>query len=242
MQKLSANTQKTYAVYARAFEKYLDGRKPTLEEAEAFLDSLEQKGARKNTIGVAGRAIRRIYGIKVPVPNIEMLEPEYLTVEQINQLIDKAPSLLEKTLIILIFSTGCRISEILNLTKGDLELELGVATVTRKGGQRQRIPLGPQGKEALKTWLKERRSTSQRVFMDYNYNDIRYRFTKLAKKAKIPEFHAHILRHSRARHLRRAGVSMERVSEILGHKKLDTTAKIYGNLSAEERAEFLVDF
>ena len=242
MQELSENTKKAYGIYVKAFEAHLDGKKPALEEAQAFLDGMKERGARQNTIGVAGRAIRRVFNIPVPVPNIEMLEPEYLTVDQINKLIEKAPTLLEKTLIILVFSTGCRISEILNLTKGDLEMEKGVVTVTRKGGQRQRIPLGTQGTEALKTWLKERKSTSQRVFMDYNYSHIRYRFQKLGKKAKIPEFHAHILRHSRARHLSQSGVPMERVSEILGHRKLDTTQKIYGSLRAEDRAKYLKVF
>lgn len=242
MQQLSKNSQKTYDVYVRNFQEWLDGKEPTLELAEAYLDHLKERGARQNTIGVAGRAIRRICGLKVPVPNIEMLEPQYLTVDQVKKLIDKAPTLLEKTILILLFSTACRISEILNLTKDDLELDKGVATVTRKGGQRQRIPLGDQGTEALKVWLKARKSNSRRVFMDYSYNNIYYRFKLLAKKAKIPEFHAHILRHSRVRHLMESGVPVERVSEIAGHRKLDTTQKIYGSLRAEERGRFLTNF
>jgi len=242
MQELSANTQKTYAAYVRAFEKFLEGRKPTLKEGEAFLESLKEKGKKRNTIGVAGRAIRRVYNISVPIPNIEMLEPEYLTMDELKNLINQSPTLLEKTIIILMFSTACRISEILNLTKDDLELDKGVATVTRKGGQRQRVPLGDQGTEALRTWLKARQSNSQRVFMDYNYNNIYYRLKVAAKKAKLSHFHPHILRHSRLRHLIEAGVPIERVSEIAGHRKLDTTSKIYGSLRAEERARYLVDF
>ena len=242
MQELSANTQRTYATYVKAFEKFLNGRDPTLKEGEAFLESLKEKGAKRNTIGVAGRALRRVFNIQVPIPNIEMLEPEYLTIDELRTLINKAPTLLEKTIIIVTFSTACRISEILNLTKDDLELDKGVATVTRKGGQRQRIPLGEKGTEALKTWLKARQSNSQRVFMDYTYNNIYYRLKVMGKKAKLHHFHPHILRHSRVRHLIEAGVPIERVSEVAGHRKLDTTSKIYGSLRAEERARYLIDF
>ena len=242
MQELSANTQRTYATYVKAFEKFLNGRDPTLKEGEAFLESLKEKGAKRNTIGVAGRALRRVFNIQVPIPNIEMLEPEYLTIDELRTLINKAPTLLEKTIIIVTFSTACRISEILNLTKDDLELDKGVATVTRKGGQRQRIPLGEKGTEALKTWLKARQSNSQRVFMDYTYNNIYYRLKVMGKKAKLPHFHPHILRHSRVRHLIEAGVPIERVSEVAGHRKLATTSKIYGSLRAEERARYLIDF
>lgn len=242
MQELSANSQKAYAQYARQFETWLDGKKPTLKEGEAFLQSLREKGRKRNTIGVAGRALRRVYKLQVTIPNIEMSEPEYLSIEQVKTMIEKAPTLLDKTILILVFSTSCRISEILNLTKDDLELDKGVATVTRKGGSRQRIPLGDQGTEAMRVWLKERQSTSRRVFMDYTYNNIYYRLKCAAKKAKIPHFHPHILRHSRIRHLIDSGVSIERVSEIAGHRKLDTTQKIYGNLRAEERGKYLAPF
>jgi site-specific recombinase XerD len=242
MKELSANTQKTYGTYAKIFNAWLNGRKPTLKLGEAFLEDMRQKGAKQNTVGVAGRALRRIFNLKVGVPNIEMLEPEYLAVEEIKTLIEKAPTLLEKTLLIMLFSTGCRISEILNLMMKDVELEKQVITVVRKGGRRQRTPLGDEGTEALKVWLKARQSNTARVFMDYSYQNIYYRFKMVAKKAKVKHFHPHMLRHSRGRQLSQAGVSMERISEILDHRRLDTTAKIYGNLKAEERAKYLAPF
>jgi integrase len=242
MKELSKNSQRTYATYINAFQRFLGDRQPTVKEGETFMESLKEKGARRNTIGVAGRALRRAYNILVPIPTIEMLEPEYLTIEQIKKLIKTAPTLLEKTIIIVTFSTACRISEILNLTLDDLEMDKGVATVTRKGGQRERIPLGDQGTAALRAWLKERQSKSQRVFLDYTYNNIYYRLKLTAIKAKLPQFHPHILRHSRIRHLMEAGISIEAVSEVAGHRKLDTTIKIYGRLLAEKRAKYLVDF
>lgn len=242
MQTLAPNSERTYAPYVAAFERFLDGRQPTVEEGEAFLQQYRDKGARKNTVGVAARALRRFFGLQVAVPSIEMSAPQYLSMEDLSRLIKKAPTLLEKTIIIVMFSTGCRISEILNLTMDDLELDKGVVTVTRKGGARERIPLGDEGTKALEAWLKARQSKTKRVFMDYTYNNIHYRLKLAAKKAKIKGFHSHLLRHSRGRHLIEAGIPIEKVSEVLGHKKLDTTLKIYGALRAEDRAKYLVGF
>jgi len=242
MQELSANTQKTYGSYIKKFRAFLDGREPSLELAVAFLDGMKEGGAARNTIGVAGRAIRNEFSIQVPVPTIEMSEPRYLTLDQVKHLINKSPTLLEKTLITVLFSSACRISEILNLTMDDLELDKGVATVTRKGGRRERIALGGEGKEALRTWLAARKSRSKRVFMDYTYGDMYIRLKKLARKAGIPEFTAHRLRHSRIRHLLDGGITIEAVGEVAGHSKLDTTRLLYGRLRAEDRARYLLGF
>jgi integrase len=239
--QLSANTERTYAEYANDFRRWLNGRKPTLKEGEAYLAHLKEKGVKENTIGVAGRALRRIFDLAVPVPTIEMMEPHYLSLEEVRKIIDTAPTLLEKTLLIVLFSSACRISEILNLTKDDLELDLGVVTVTRKGGRRERVALGAQGTEALQLWLKHRHSKNRRVFMDFSYMNIYYRLKKLAREAGI-DFTAHWLRHSRVRHLRDNGVEWSDISEICGHTRGETTTKIYGRRRAEERTGLLKDF
>jgi integrase/recombinase XerD len=242
MQEMSENTQRTYTTYVNVFQRWLDGRKPTLEEGEAFLQSLRDKGAKRNTIGVVGRALRRMLNLPVAIPSIEMLEPHYLAVDEVWRLIDAAPTLLEKTIITLLFSTACRISEILNLTMSDLELDRGVATVTRKGGRRERVALGRQGTEALRDWLKQRQSKTRRVFMDYTYNNIYYRLKRVCKAAGIPDFTPHVLRHSRVMHLRGAGRDWPDISEICGHTRETTTIKIYGRSTAEDRSKILVDF
>jgi integrase len=240
--KLSPNTERTYSVYANDFRKWLNGRDPTLELGEEYLANLEAKGAKRNTLGVAGRALRKKFNIHVTVPSIEMSEPRYFSVDQVRMLINTASTLLEKTILIVTFASACRISEILNLTKDDLELDKGVATVTRKGGRRERVALGPQGTEALIIWLKQRKSRSRRVFMDYTYHNIYYRLKLVGKAAGLPDFTPHRLRHSRVMHLRAAGRDWPDISEICGHTRGDTTIKIYGRTRAEERTKLLVDF
>lgn len=236
--RLSPGSEALYAYWQSRFHHWLNGRQATLENGEAFLASLKVK---PNTLGCAARALRRL-GLAVLAPPVEMGEPQYLTLEEVRRLIDRAPSLLERTILIVAFSSACRISEVLNLEVPDLELDAGVATVTRKGGRRERIALGRQGTEALREWLAQRRSRSRRVFMDYTYQDIYSRLKKLAAGVGIPHFHPHLLRHSRVMHLRQAGLEWPDISEVCGHTRVETTIKIYGRRKAEERADLLVDF
>lgn len=241
MKKLSLGSEHLYAYWQTRFKEWLDGRNATKETGEAFVASLEADGLKRNTLGCAARALRRI-GLAVPAPSIEMSEPKYHSLDEVRRLIDTAPSLLEKTIITVCFSSACRIGEVLGIMLDDLELDAGVATVTRKGGRRERIALGKQGTEALRQWLAQRRSKSKRVFMDYNYQDIYRRLKVLGKKIGIPEFSPHRLRHSRVMHLRKAGLDWEDISEVCGHTKVETTIKIYGRRKAEERSALLVDF
>ncbi|GAI73224.1 unnamed protein product, partial [marine sediment metagenome] len=148
--------------------------------------------------------------------SIEMGEPKYHSLDQVRCLIDTAPSLLEQTIITVCFSSACRISEVLGLMVDDLELDAGVATVTRKGGRRERVALGRQGTEALREWLAQRRARSKRVFMDYTYQDIYRMLKQTAKKAGIPDFTPHRLRHSRVIHLRQAGLQWDDISDTRG--------------------------
>ena len=141
MKRLSPGSEALYAYWVERFQRYLAGCAPTLNGGEGFLASLEADGLKPNTLGIAARALRHL-GLAVPAPPVEMGEPKYYSLEQVKALIEAAPSLLERTVLVVVFSTACRISEVLGLEVPDLELDQGVATVTRKGGRRERVALG----------------------------------------------------------------------------------------------------
>ena len=241
LRRLSPRSEALYGYWTGRFQDWLGSRPATLETGEAWLATLEVSGLKPNTLGIAARALRRL-GLLVPAPPVEMGEPKYYSLDQIRTLIGAMPALLERTVLVVVFATACRISEVLDLEVPDLELDQGVATVTRKGGRRERVALGRQGTEALREWLARRQSRSRRVFMDYRYQDLYRSMKSAAAQAGIPGFHPHLLRHSRVMHLRKAGRDWADISEICGHTKVETTVKIYGRRKAEERAQLLVDF
>src|SRR3972149_1898419 len=101
LKRLSPGTEALYAYWVERFRRYLDGRAPPLEEGEGFLSSLEASGLKPNTLGIAARALRHL-GLPVPAPPVEMGEPKYLSVEQVRALIEAAPSLLERTALVVV--------------------------------------------------------------------------------------------------------------------------------------------
>ncbi|MDP2954160.1 MAG: tyrosine-type recombinase/integrase, partial [Chloroflexota bacterium] len=72
--------------------------------------------------------------------------------------------------------------------------------------------------------------------------DVYRRLKRLGVQVGIPDFHPHLLRHSRVMHLRKAGRDWADISEVCGHTRVETTVKLYGRRKAEDRAELLVDF
>jgi integrase/recombinase XerD len=235
---ISPASERMYSVWVGIFTKWLDGRKPTPKVAAKFLDSLHDQ-YRQNSIAAARNALVWKFGFKLQSISIEIGEPKYISVEQVRELIDTTPSLLLKTILSLMFSTACRISEILNLRKEDVEWDKGIITVTRKGGYRQRVAVEERGMEMLKEWMRERTAKGMsRVFMDYDYNSIYSKLRKLSKNVGF-KVTAHVMRHSRVVHLIEAGVPIERVSDIAGHRRLETTLQIYGRLRSEDLKQYL---
>jgi len=241
MKKLRPLSERTYGYHVRKFLRWLGGKEPTRELALKYLEELEKEGKSRNTLGVARNALKREFGFDLPSYKMEFKEPKYLDVETVRKLVEKAPTLLEKTIITLLFDTGCRLGEILGLTVDDIEWDTGVITVERKGGRRERVKVSPKGMEALREWLARRQSKDRRVFMDHDYQSIYYRLRKFSREVGI-RFTPHMLRHSRVVHLLKSGVPLERVSDIVGHTKLETTAKIYGRFRAEDLAPYLKEW
>lgn len=228
-------TERLYNIQARLFERWLNGRKPTKELAVRYIEELRAT-KKQNTVAVVRNAL--VWKFKFPLSSesIEIPEPRYLTVEQLKYVLSKSNAL-EKALISVQFDTATRISEVLGLRTSDIDWQSKVVTMMRKGGKKQKVPLGDQGVEALKEWLRVK-GRGSKVF-DCTYDEVRVMFQKLAKKCRLPHFTPHMLRHSRAIHLKRAGVKIEDISNILGHSRLDTTLKIYARETAEDMRQHL---
>ena len=235
---ISPASAKLYEMWTNLYLRQLNGREPSKDNAVEFIESLRKDGHKQNTIAVIRNSLHWKFGFDLPSIKVEVPEPKYISVEEVNRLIDNSPTLLEKTIITLLFSTGCRISEVLNLQKGDIEWKQGVITVVRKGGYRQRVAVDEKGMQALREWLGRRQSRNKRVFMDYGYQDIALRIKKLGESLGI-KVTPHVLRHSRVVQLMQAGVPLERVSNIAGHRNINTTLQMYGRLRAEDLSKYL---
>ena len=155
------------------------------------------------------------------------------------------PCLRDAALYESLYSTGCRISEILALTWKDLNFSNGTVVVTGKGSKQRLCILGPKALDALRrlrnatdAFISGGGAPEKPVFQNnkgrrYSSRDAERRMKKWLVAAGLPQdISPHKLRHSFATHLLDAGADLRSVQEMLGHSSLATT-QIYTHVSIE---------
>ena len=160
----------------------------------------------------------------------------------------------DKALLFLLYNTGARVSEIVELDLADLRLD-GTPQVTLlgKGNKYRSCPLWPETVEALQDYLKERRAkdpAAQQLLLNANGSPItrfgvRHIIGKyaIAATSQCPSIAAkavnpHTIRHTTAMHLLRAGNDVNMVSYWLGHADVNTT-HIYVEIDMEMKRQML---
>lgn len=184
--------------------------------------------------------------LRNPQPDRKL--PHFLTTPDIQALLEAPPvnsamGLRDRAMLETAYSAGLRVSELVGLNDGDLDLEQGVVRVRGKGRKERLAPLGRFAVSALKRWLAVRKLHSREasglaspVFV----NKFGKRLTTRSVARMLEKWlqHTgldsrttpHTLRHSFATHLLDAGADIRSVQELLGHKSLVTT-QIYTHVS-----------
>ena len=155
------------------------------------------------------------------------------------------PCLRDAALYESLYSTGCRIAEILALSWKDLNFANGTVIVTGKGSKQRLCILGPKALDALRrlrsatdAFISGGGDPEKPVFQNskgkrYSARDAERRMKKWLALANLPQdITPHKLRHSFATHLLDAGADLRSVQEMLGHSSLATT-QIYTHVSIE---------
>jgi len=230
---------RTVKAYLYEVGKWFDwlqvrNRKPNQKNAQEFLDELLRGNSAPSSVALAANAIRRWFKskdltVEIDSPKVQLGEPEYLELDKVEELIAACRNPLEKALIVMLFDTGCRISEVLNLELKDIDWGSGLITVTRKGGRVAQVNMSEHGSKALKDWLDKRKSVDKSVFMSMSYLNAWRMVKAIGERAGI-DVHPHMLRHSRAVHILESGEDMYVAQQVLGHTNIATTMNVYGRL------------
>lgn len=157
-------------------------------------------------------------------------------------------------LLCLLYDTGARVQEIIDLTVGDIRLESpAVVKLTGKGQKRRTVPLISQTALLLKSYLIEQKLMEKDMSYPIFFNKQRQKLTrkgityiiekyvrKAAEVAPMPTFNVtpHVFRHTKAMHLLNADVNMFYIRDILGHVDISTT-EIYARVDAEKKRAIL---
>ena len=242
--KLRGCSEKTIKVYLFFNEKFLNYANKNsfyVNEADikSYLSSMIGK-YENSSINLAYSALRFYYQDmlkkdlkEIKVPKRERKMPSVLTRDEIKRLIEASGSNKSRLIIKLLYSTGLRVSELVNLEKKDLEVDEKIGWVRRGKGAKDRIFILPESlKEDLNEILKKE-SGSERIF-PVTVRAIQKMVKNTSKRSGIKKkVSPHTLRHSYATHLLESGVDIRKIQELLGHSNLQTT-QIYTHVSTEE--------
>ena len=173
--------------------------------------------------------------------------PEVLSIEDIEKMInyyqhDDFLNSRNRTIIDVLYSTGCRVSELCNINLSDLDLADKSLKLKGKGSKQRIVPIGSQLKDNLFKYLKIREnfinSKGESLFLTKSKNNLDrtavFRIIKnTALKASLDtNIHPHTLRHSAATHMLEGGCDLRTVQEFLGHSSVSTT-QIYTKVTKE---------
>lgn len=198
--------------------------------------------------------------VHLELPKVEQKLPEILSIEEIDRLIEatskaKPPAnIRDRAMLELLYATGMRISECINLNVHDLHLAMGFVQVYGKGGKERIVPLGRSAIEACTLYLNKGRfllekqgAREEALFLNQRGKRLtRQGIWKLlkgyAEKAALTHpLTPHILRHSFATHLIENGADLRAVQELLGHADISTT-QIYTHISKTRLSEVYKQF
>ncbi|MDO4963516.1 MAG: site-specific tyrosine recombinase XerD [bacterium] len=182
-------------------------------------------------------------------PKTKKSLPKVLTEDEVFKLLDIKLtdnfSYRNKAMIELLYATGIRVSELVNLKLQDVDFNDDIIRVFGKGSKERIIPIGDYSKEFLNKYICEYRpsmlkgKTVEYLFLNNHGNKMtRQGFFKLIKKLAMEcgikkEISPHILRHSFASHLLKYGADLRTIQELLGHSSISTT-QIYTHVTNEE--------
>lgn len=186
---------------------------------------------------------------KVDTPKLSKHLPTYLTVEEVDKLLDieikDAFSARNKSILELLYATGLRISELINLEFKNIDLNDCIVRIMGKGSKERIVPINDLAIKYLKIYVKDYRyklvKTEQNNYVYLNNHGkkmTRQGVFKMIKKRTLEtgikkDVSPHTLRHSIATHMLENGADLRIIQEFLGHESIGTT-QIYTHLTNQK--------
>ncbi|PNX52991.1 MAG: site-specific tyrosine recombinase XerD [Thermoplasmata archaeon M9B2D] len=260
---LSPNTLASYRRDLDKFYDYLDRRGDSVETASkevvsAFIDSVHKNGYKTTSICRIISSIKGFYRYlmyekfiehdpteHISSPRKWQSVPKALNLNDVITLLDAKPKsrfyLRDSAMLELLYSSGLRISELINIKLQDIDFEAGFIRVLGKGSKERIVPLNERCKDKINVYIRELRSrqlgdTSLFLFLSNRGKPLtRQRFWQSLKEiGRITGIHVtpHMLRHSFATHLLEGGADLRTLQKMLGHADIATT-QIYTKVSSE---------
>lgn len=264
--KMSNNTVESYMYTLNKLEK--ESKKDLILSNKSDLKNIlidNKKSEKAKSLNHEITILRQFfayYNKESVVKDIDLLKlekalPKYLTKEEVERLLN-IPLITpldyrNKAMLELIYATGLRVSELVNLKVNDIDFEMCTLRVLGKGNKERIVPIGSVALKYNKIYIEEYRSKIlKNNIIDEIYpnnfgrkmtrNGFNYILNELKKKCDIKAYLTpHVLRHSFATHLLIGGADLRSIQLLLGHENINTT-NIYTHIVNRELKDNYIAF
>jgi len=267
----SPHTLRNYGADLREFFVFLEGKK--LDEVDpllirSFLAHLKSRGHSKATLSRKLASLRSFFKylarenhletnpvLGISTPKREKKLPHFLDVNEVTHLLeaplgDHWEVRRDRALLETLYSSGIRVSELVGLDHGDMDLLGSLLRIRGKGKKERIVPVGDKALQAVRGYLdslpntlsKKNKGLQTPLFLNRSGGrltdrSVRRMIVKYARQASLKSgISPHTLRHSFATHLLDRGADLRSVQELLGHANLSTT-QIYTHVTTRRLQE-----
>lgn len=266
---LSENTINSYGIDLKLFLEYLrENEIPSFKQVNKevivnYMQSEKNNNKANSSILRSVSSLRKFFQylaqekiiekdpmLLIDTPKKKQHLPQVLTKEEVEKLL-RSPNtgqvlgLRDRAMLELMYATGLRISEIINLKLEDLHLTMGTLQTLGKGHKERIVPVGDEAIKWVNRYLEEARpkllkqKRSNYLFLNFHGNNLTRQGVWKNLKAEVKKagiqknITPHTLRHSFATHILENGADLRIVQELLGHADISTT-QIYTHLSNKQ--------
>ena len=264
--KMSENTIEAYGRDIDAYARFLATRGKELDEATntdvvAYLMDLKSSGKSRSTVNRKLASLRIFYKFmissgrltddpteEIRSPKIARKDIDYISYEDVLKLLempdDSIKGKRDRALFEVLYATGVRVSEIIEMRLADVNLRMGFVSCSGTHGRARIVPMGIPAKEALTDYLEHSRSImlkdqdpddpASMLFVNYLGEPMtRQGFWKILKqygeKAGIEDkLTPQTLRNSFAMHMVQNGIDIKSLQELMGHEDISATQVYFG--------------
>lgn len=239
--RYSPRTAKTYLYCINRFLAFANKELGQISKKDVrlFLEHLSEKGLSGNSMNTYHMAIRFLFEnvlekrmwIDIKYSKIPEKMPVVLSKEEVKRLFEAIGNEKHRLMIELLYGSGMRVSELVNLRVGDLEIDKGFGFVRCGKGNKDRLfILSSMLKEKIRELINSASNNSDNYLFSsnrnkkYNIRSLQMIIKNAVRKSKIDKIVGpHTLRHSFATHLIENGYDVSQVQSLLGHKSPETT-------------------
>ena len=247
--RIEGCSDRTLQYYKVTVEKLLDSisgsiRKVTTERIREYLADYQRiNNCSKVTVDNVRRNISSFFSwleeenyiLKSPMRRIHKIKTnqqvkEIITDEDIEKLRDNCSSIRDLAIIDLLYSTGIRVGELVNLNISDVDFEARECVVFGKGGKERKVYFDAKAKLHLQSYLRSRGDVNEALFVSLDaphdrlkISGVEIRMRTLGRSVNLSRIHPHKFRRTMATRAIDKGMPIEQVQKILGHSQIDTT-------------------